>query len=50
MSNDTIRSIKERRAIRAFKPEQITDDELMTVLEAGTYAPSGRGLQASQMQ
>ena len=49
MSNDTIRSIKERRAIRAFKPEQITDDELMTVLEAGTYAPSGRGLQASQM-
>ncbi|MDO4394200.1 MAG: nitroreductase [Bacillota bacterium] len=49
MTNETIKSIKERRSIRSFKPEQITDDELMTVLEAGTYAPSGRGMQSSQM-
>lgn len=49
MSNAVIDAIKERRAIRAFKPEQITDEELIAVLDAGTYAPSGRGMQSAQM-
>lgn len=29
-----------------YKAEQITDDELQTVLEAGTYAPTGKNLQS----
>ena len=37
--------LKNRRAIRQFKPEQITTDELDAVLEAGTYAPTGGGRQ-----
>ena len=45
MENEVIKALKERRSIRAFKPEQITDDELKTVLEAGTWAPTARGLQ-----
>jgi len=50
MTNNTvITNIKERRSIRSFKPEQISAEELHAVLEAGTYAPSGRGLQSAQI-
>ena len=45
MKNEAIEVLMNRRAIRAFKPEQITDQELLTVLEAGTYAPTARGMQ-----
>lgn len=45
MSNAVIEAIKDRRSIRRFKPEQITDQELQTVLEAGTYAATGHGKQ-----
>ena len=36
MENEVIKAIKERRSIRRFKADQITDEELKTVLEAGT--------------
>ena len=45
MENEVIKALKERRSIRSYKPEQITDDELRTVLEAGTWAPTAKGLQ-----
>ena len=45
MDNQVITALKERRSIRSYKPEQITDDELKTVLEAGTWAPTARGMQ-----
>ena len=45
MDNTVIAALKSRRSIRSFKPEQITDDELKTVLEAGTWAPTGMGRQ-----
>lgn len=45
MSNETIKAIYERRSCRNYKQEQITDEELKTVLEAGTYAPTGKNLQ-----
>ena len=45
MDNAVIKALKERRSIRAYKPEQISDDELKTVLEAGTWAPTAKGLQ-----
>ena len=45
MDNAVITALAQRRSIRAYKPEQITDDELKTVLEAGTWAPTGMGRQ-----
>ena len=46
MDNEILKNIKERRSVRRFKQEQITDEELNTVLEAGTWAPTGMGTQA----
>ena len=46
MNNEILQNIKTRRSIRKYKPQQITEEELQTVLEAGIYAPSGRGLQS----
>lgn len=45
MQNAVIQALKTRRSFRAYKPEQITDEELKTVLEAGTWAPTGMGRQ-----
>ena len=45
MENEVIKALKERRSIRSYKPEQITDEELTTVLEAGTWAPTAKGCQ-----
>ena len=45
MENEVIKALKTRRSIRSYKPEQITDEELRTVLEAGTWAPTAKGLQ-----
>ena len=45
MENEVIKALATRRSIRSYKPEQITDDELKTVLEAGTWAPTAKGLQ-----
>jgi nitroreductase len=38
--NDTLKIIKQRRSIRSFKDEQINEEELQAVLEAGLYAPN----------
>ena len=43
--NETIKTILERKSCRSFKNEQITDDELKLVIDAGLAAPSGRNLQ-----
>lgn len=45
MKNEALEVLKNRRSIRKFKPEQISEQELLTVLEAGTYAPTARGMQ-----
>ena len=45
MENEVLKAIRERRSIRRFKPEQVTDEELKTILEAGTWAPTGHGSQ-----
>lgn len=39
-TNETLRVIKQRRSIRSYKSEQIKDEELQAVLEAGLYAPN----------
>ena len=46
MENDFLKVIETRRSCRKYKPEQITDEELKAVLEAGTYAPTSRGMQS----
>lgn len=38
--NETIKIIKQRRSIRSYKNEQISEEELRAVLEAGLYAPN----------
>lgn len=45
MDNTVLTALKTRRSIRSYKPEQITDEELTAVLEAGTWAPTGMGFQ-----
>lgn len=45
MTNTVIDALRSRRSVRAFKSEQIKDEELLAVLEAGTYAPTGRNRQ-----
>lgn len=45
MENEILKAIRERRSIRRYKSEQITDEELQTVLEAGTWAATGHGNQ-----
>lgn len=43
---ETIQDIKTRRSVKSYKEEQITDEELITVLEAGMNAPSGGNKQS----
>ncbi len=43
--NETLQSIKNRRSIRAFKEEQIKNEELNLILEAGLSAPSAMNQQ-----
>ena len=45
MDNEILKALRERRSVRQFKPEQITDDELKAVLEAGSFAPTAMGQQ-----
>lgn len=47
--NEVIKTIKERRSIRAYREEQITKEQLDAILEAGSFAPSGMGQQANMM-
>lgn len=41
--------IKSRRSIRGYKSDEIPADKLARILEAGTYAPTGRGKQSPQI-
>ena len=44
--NEVIKVLENRRSCRNFKTEMITEDELKTILEAGTYAATGMGKQS----
>lgn len=45
--NETLKTLLGRRSIRKFKKEQIKDEELNLVLEAGMYAPSAANQQSA---
>jgi len=44
--NEVLRTIARRRSSRQFRAEQIKDDELRAILEAGLQAPSGHNDQS----
>jgi nitroreductase len=46
MNKEILEFLKSRRSIRRFKSEQITEEELNAVLDAGVYAPTGMGAQS----
>lgn len=47
--NETLKVLKERRSIRKYQSKQISPEELDAILEAGTWAASGAGLQSAVM-
>lgn len=49
MNQEVLQAIKGRRSVRAYKPEQIKEEELAAVLECGSYAATGMGIQHTKM-
>lgn len=47
--NQVIECLKERRSCRSFLPEQVPEDKLQAILEAGMYAATGKGKQAAKI-
>ena len=46
---ETIIDLKTRRSCRKYTDRQIDEETLNTILEAGTYAPSGMGKQSARI-
>ena len=46
MNNECLNLIKTRRSWRRFENRQVLKEQLDAVLEVGTYAPTGRGMQS----
>ena len=44
--NESIKSMIERRSVRGYKPDMIPKEDLDLILEAGTYAATGMGMQS----
>lgn len=49
MMNGTLKNIRERRSIRKYLTEQVAEQELETILNAGTWAATGKGGQSPVM-
>ena len=47
--NEVIRCLTERRSIRRFRTEQISDEYLQQILKAGTYAATAGGRQSPEI-
>lgn len=47
MDNQVLETIRRRRSIRRYKAEQIKEEELQAIVEAGRFAPSGGNNQTS---
>ena len=39
--NEILKTIKDRRSVRSYLPEQIKQEELDLIIESGIYAPTG---------
>lgn len=44
-TNEVLENIKARRSVRAYTEQQVPEEDLRTILEAATYAPSGMHLE-----
>ena len=44
--NETLQVLESRRSCRAFKPDMVKEEDLKEIIEAGTYAPTGMGMQS----
>lgn len=49
MINEVVYNMKERRSVRRYKSDQVREDQLQEILEAGRYAPTGMGKQSPVM-
>ena len=47
--NEVIKEIKERRSVKSYKSDPVSTELLDAILEAGTYAPTGRNMQSPIM-
>ena len=47
IENDVIKAMKDRRSIRKFKADMPEKEHLEAIVEAGLYAASGKGMQAT---
>ena len=45
--NETLKTILERRSCKKFKPDMVPEDVVNKIVEAGTWAPSGKGMQSA---
>ena len=43
--NEVLKAIRERRSIRKYRPEKLSDADLDAILDAGTWAASAKGIQ-----
>lgn len=46
MENEGLALIRSRRAVRSYRPDEVPEELLAAVLEAGTWAPTGGGRQS----
>lgn len=44
-TNEVLENIKARRSVRAYTAQQVEQEDLLAILEAATYAPSGMHLE-----
>lgn len=44
--NEVVKNLIDRRSVRAYKPDMVEEDKLAQIIEAGTYAATGRGMQS----
>ena len=44
--NEVIKNMEERRSVRSYKPDMISKEDLDAIIEAGTYAATGMGMQS----
>lgn len=47
--NETINLLCERRSVKSYKPEQVSEELLQEALKAATFAPTGRNSQSPTM-
>ena len=46
-ANEVLRILRDRRSIRRYRPEQVSESDLEAILEGGLWAASGRNIQST---